>query len=149
MIEIGAVALEQGIVVAEFTSLIDTGTAISRDAFRVHGISRQMLAGEPTPDKVWPDFADFVGNSCLVAHNASFDRPFILHELALWGLSLPNQWHCTVQLSRRKLYNLPNHRLDTVYQHLFGPLPHNINRHRALDDARMAARIWGALSEAA
>jgi DNA polymerase-3 subunit epsilon len=40
------------------------------------------------------------------------------------------------------LPHLPNHRLDTVYCHLFGSLPHGVARHRALDDARMAARIW-------
>ena len=58
------------------------------------------------------------------------------------GLLLPNQWHCTLRLARKKLSELPNHRLDTVYRYLFGGLPAGIQRHRALDDARMAARIW-------
>jgi DNA polymerase-3 subunit epsilon len=35
-----------------------------------------------------------------------------------------------------------NHKLETVYKHLFGKLPEDVRQHRALDDARMAARVW-------
>jgi DNA polymerase-3 subunit epsilon len=142
VIEIGAVAVENGQIVAELATLINTNTAISYGAYRVHGISEQMLAGKPTPEDVWPRFLEFVGTSPLVAHNASFDSTFVQHELHLLGLSLVNPWHCTVRLSRRKLPRLMNHKLETVFRHLFGKLPEDVQQHRALDDARMAARIW-------
>ena len=146
VIEIGAVLLEDGRIVDEFTSLIDSGAAIHYGAYRVHGISAQMLAGQPIPHVIWPDFARFVGNAQLVAHNAPFDSSFIRHELALLGLQLANTWHCTVRLARLKLPQLPNHKLETVYRHLFGELPMGVQRHRALDDARMTARVWVALT---
>lgn len=142
VIEIGAVAIENGQIVAELATLINTNTAISYGAYRVHGISEQMLAGKPTPHEVWPWFLEFVGTSPLVAHNASFDSAFVQHELRLLGLSLAKPWHCTVRLARRKLPRLVNHKLETVYKHLFGGLPEDVRQHRALDDARMAARIW-------
>ena len=142
VIEIGAVAVENGQIVAELATLINTNTAISYGAYRVHGISEQMLAGKPTPEEVWLWFLEFVGTSPLVAHNAPFDRAFVQHELRLLGLPLLNQWHCTVQLARRKLPRLMNHKLETVYKHLFGKLPEDLQQHRALDDARMAARVW-------
>lgn len=142
VIEVGAVAVEDGQVVDELSTLIDTGTPICYSAWRVHGISADMLAGKPTPEEVWPQFREFVGESLLVAHNAPFDRTFILHEMGRLAMRLPNPWRCTVSLARKLLPYLPDHRLDTVHQHLFGPLPPEINRHRALDDARMAARIW-------
>lgn len=142
VIEIGAVAVENGQITAELATLINSGTPISYGAYRVHGISEQMLAGRPTPQEVWPWFLEFAGNSPLVAHNAAFDRTFINHELHLLGMSLANPWHCTVRLSRRKLPRLMNHKLETVYRHLFGGLPEEMQRHRALDDARMAARVW-------
>lgn len=69
------------------------------------------------------------------------------HELARLGLGLPNRWHCTVRLARQRLPHLPNHRLDTVCHYLFGPLPETVTRHRALDDARLAARVWVELAE--
>lgn len=142
VIEIGAVAMENGQITAELATLINTGTPISYGAFRVHGISEQMLAGKPTPAEVWPWFMEFVGESPLVAHNAPFDRAFVHHELGLLGMPLVNPWHCTLQLSRRKLPRIFNHRLETVYRHLFGGLPEDVQQHRALDDARMAAQIW-------
>jgi len=142
VIEVGAVAVESGIITGEFETLIDTGAAISYAAWRVHGISEAMLAGKPAPADVWPQLLDFIGNANLVAHNASFDSAFVRHELALLGHGLPNPWHCTVRLARRRLPQLPNHKLDTVYRHLFGSLPTGAKRHRALDDARMAAKIW-------
>ena len=142
VIEIGAVALENGIVVAELDTLIDTGAPISYGAYRVHGISEDMLHGKPQPEKIWGSFRDFAGDALLVAHNAPFDSAFVRHELGLLGLDLPNPWHCTVRLARQKLPQLPNHKLDTVYRYLFGSFPVSTRRHRALDDARLAARVW-------
>lgn len=142
VIEIGAVAVAGGEIAAEFATLIGVDVAIHYGAFRVHGISRSMLHGKPSPDEVWPQLMGFVGFSPLVAHNSPFDSAFIRHELALLGHGLPNPWHCTVRLARKRLPHLPNHRLDTVYRHLFGEFPHGAARHRALDDARHTAQIW-------
>ena len=142
VIEVGAVAFENGIIVAELDTLIDTGAHISYGAYRVHGISEEMLYGKPSPEDVWGRFRDFAGDAPLVAHNALFDSAFVRHELGLLGFDLPNQWHCTVRLARRQLPHLPNHKLDTVYRYLFGRLPASVQRHRALDDAKLAAMIW-------
>ena len=148
VIEVGAVAIENGQVVAELATLINTGTAISYGAFRVHGISADMLAGRPAPEEVWPWFLEFAGNSRLVSHNATFDSAFVHHELRLLGVAFNNPWYCTLQLARKKLVHLPNHSLETVCRHLFGELPKGVQRHRALDDARMAARVWVELTSA-
>lgn len=142
VIEIGAVAVENGETVAEMESLIDSGASIHHGAYRVHGISEEMLYGQPLPQEVWSRFREFAGNAQLVAHNASFDSAFVRHELGLLGFGLPNSWHCTVRLARKRLPHLPDHRLDTVYRYLFGEIPDGAQRHRALDDARMAARVW-------
>lgn len=147
VIEIGAVAVEDGCIASEFSSLVDSGAPISFGAYNIHGISQQMLAGQPLPYEIWPAFAEFVGTANLVAHNAPFDRSYVCHELALLGRQLTNPWHCTVRLARKKLPMLANHKLDTVYRHLFGELPRNVQRHRALDDARMTARVWLELLE--
>jgi DNA polymerase-3 subunit epsilon len=142
VIEIGAVAIESGRIVGELGTLIDSGAPISYGAFRVHGISEQMLAGKPSPDEAWRAFREFAGNADLIAHNSPFDSSYVCHELALLGHGLPNRWHCTVRLSRKRLPHLSNHRLDTVYRHLFGEFPPGAARHRALDDARHTAQIW-------
>ena len=147
VIEVGAVAMENGDIVAELDTLIDTGAEISYGAYRVHGISQEMLRGKPQPEDAWKSFLEFVGSAPLVAHNATFDSSFVRHEVSLLGEPITNDWHCTVRLARRRLPQLSNHKLDTVYRYLFGSLPVSVRRHRALDDARLAARIWGELRE--
>jgi DNA polymerase-3 subunit epsilon len=142
VIELGAVAVEDGCIVDEIASLIDSGASINYPAFRVHGISAEMLVGKPTSREIWPLFREFVGEAPLVAHNAPFDSGFVRSELSRLGLPLVNNWHCTVKLARKKLPQLPNHRLETVYRYLFGEIPCAVQRHRALDDARLAARVW-------
>jgi DNA polymerase-3 subunit epsilon len=142
VIEIGAVVVEGGVLVDEFTSLIRTGHPIHWAAQKVHGISDAMLRNSPVPGVVWPEFARFIGSSPLLAHNARFDLPFLQHEFSRLGLSLPNPHHCTLELSRRRLPHLPNHRLETVARHLLGELPEDCRLHRALADARLAAQVW-------
>ena len=49
-------------------------------------------------------------------------------------------------MSRRLLPRLPDYTLETIYLHLF-PDPDFIRQnHRALDDARMTAKIWMAMA---
>lgn len=142
VIEVGAVAVVGDSIVGELDTLIYTGSAISYGAYQVHGISEEMLRGKPQPEDVWSSFLEFAGDDPLVAHNAPFDSSFVRNEVSLLGKAIPNIWHCTVRLARSRLPHLPNHKLDTVYRHLFGALPVSVQRHRALDDARLAARIW-------
>lgn len=142
IIEIGAVKFGNGGVVDEFSSLIDVDVPISPSAQAIHGISSQMLRGQPQPEQVFVAFRQFVGQLPLIAHNAGFDRNFLLAEYARLGYRLTNKIECTLQLSRKRLAHLPNHKLETVYLALGGVVDQKIKRHRALDDARMAAFVW-------
>jgi len=147
VIEIGAVALEEGRVVGEFATLIDAGVSVPYAVQAIHGITDEMLAGQPRPEEALPLFAAFIRESTLVAHNAPFDLRFLSHEFARLGLGLPHPHRCTLALSRRRLPRLPDHSLETVYRHLFPEAELLRQSHRALDDARMAARIWLKLGE--
>lgn len=145
VIEVGAVAVEAGEVVGEFVTLVAAGRPIPYHASRIHGITDAMLHGQPSADEVYPALLQFLGSHPLVAHNASFDVAFLRHECGRLGLPLPNHSCCTLQRSRRALPELANHRLETVARRLFGALPPTGRLHRALDDARLAARVWLAL----
>jgi len=142
IIEIGAVALEDGIVVKEFHTLINVSERIHAAARQVHGITDEMLIGKPKADEVMPQFRTFISDSTLVAHNARFDMGFISHEFTRLGMGLTNPYHCTLELSRSLYPELMNHKLETVYRHLCGRIPEEAKRHRALDDARLVARMW-------
>ena len=73
IIEIGAVAIEDGTVTEEFHSFLNTGKPIPLAAQKIHGIRVEMLTGKPGPEEVMPRFIAFISNSVLIAHNAKFD----------------------------------------------------------------------------
>ena len=142
VIEIGAVAIEDQGIVAEFSSLIDVDKRIPWQVQQVHGITNEMLSGEPKSDEVLPEFYEFIAGSILVAHNASFDIGFLRHEFSLLGMSLNNRSLCTLKMSRKLYPYLANHKLETVSRYLLGKSCMRMQRHRALDDAKLAAMIW-------
>jgi DNA polymerase-3 subunit epsilon len=142
VIEIGAVVIEEQSIVAEFSSLIDVDTRIPCHVQQVHGITNEMLSGEPKPDEIWSEFYKFIAGSILVAHNASFDIGFLRHEFALLGMSLNNRSLCTLKMSRKLYPHLPNYKLETVSRYLLGKSCEQMQMHRALDDAKLAAMIW-------
>jgi DNA polymerase-3 subunit epsilon len=82
-----------------------------------------------------------VSDSVIVAHNAPFDTSFLNHEISRVypGHRMVNPHLCTVQLSRRVLPELMNHRLDTIADHFSIPI---VSRHRAGSDALATAEIF-------
>jgi len=142
IIEIGAVAIEDGRMTEEFESLVKVEKKIPQKVQRIHGISNEMLLNQPKLDEIFPQLRFFLKNSIIIAHNAWFDMNFLRHEAKRLSATLNNRYICTMEMSRKYYPGLPNYKLDTVYRHLFGAIATDIRRHRALDDARMAARIW-------
>jgi DNA polymerase-3 subunit epsilon len=147
VIEIGAVNIQDREIVSEFATLIDPGVFIPWGVQRIHGITDEMLIGQPTPEQVIPLFNEFIRESVLVAHNAPFDLRFLRSEFARLRMRLPHRHICTLEMSRRRFPRLRDHKLETVYRHLLGDTAESGRRHRALDDARMTARIWLKMEE--
>ena len=145
VIEIGAVALEGGSVMAEFSTLIQAPVEIPFYASQINGITHEMLIGQPTPEEVFPVFDAFIRDSILVAHNARFDLRFLRREYELLGTKLRRRHICTLEMSRSRFPHLRNHKLETVYRYLINDTASGVQTHRALDDARMVARIWLAM----
>lgn len=159
IIEIGAIAMENNQIISEFQSLVQISHPIPRHISKIHGITNDMLAGQPTPGQIYPKFKDFISDSLLVAHNAKFDIGFLQSEFNRLNRRITNQSTCTLEISRTRYPHLPNYKLSTVYKHLvgtdgdmfrkpegIGTCP-QIQQHRALDDARMVAAIWMAMDE--
>ena len=142
VIEIGAVAIKDKSIVEEFHSLIDAGRKIPKTVQKVHGITNEMLAGEPRSEQVIPLFHEFIAGATLIGHNAKFDVSFLKHEFERLKLNLTNRHLCTLDISRKRYPHLPNHKLETVGRYLFGESIREMKMHRALADARLAAMIW-------
>jgi DNA polymerase-3 subunit alpha (Gram-positive type) len=139
--EIGAFRVSGGKIVDEYQTLINPLMPIPAFISELTGISDEMVRSAPEFHEVADEFLEFVGDSVLVAHNAQFDIRFINHEIGkvFDGYRLGNPHLCTVQLSRRLLPNIDNHRLHTVADYYSITIE---NRHRAGDDALATAKIF-------
>ena len=138
IIEIGAVRLEHGREVGEFSQLIDPGRAIPEKVVELTGINAAMLAGQPTLAEVFPKFAKFLEGAVLVAHNASFDMAFLRRAFQRFGRELDAPILDTLALARNAYKELRNHKLGTVCKHLDVSLK---NAHRAVHDARATGLV--------
>ncbi len=142
IIEIGAVVVTGEDMGEEFHTLIDADKPITKAAQRTHGITREMLADQPKAEEALARFHRFIRNSTLVAHNTDFDIGFLGYEYSRIGQGLRNRHICTLKLSRKLYPGLPDYRLETVAKNILGIEIDKDRHHRALDDARLTAKIW-------
>ncbi|QYK14719.1 3'-5' exonuclease [Shewanella rhizosphaerae] len=145
-IEIGAVKLQQGVVVDRFQQLMNPGFAVSSFIADYTGITNAMLSDAPGCETVMADFADFIQGCHLVAHNASFDQKFLAAEFARINLEQSQPFACSLLLARRLFQAAPNHQLGTLVNYL--GIANDGVFHRALNDAEVTGALWLALSDA-
>lgn len=144
-IEVGAVKIDQGLIVDRFQSLMNPGFPISWFIESLTGISNDLVAKAPPCETVMAQFADWIGTLPLAAHNAGFDRVFLDAELALLGRERTNPMACTVLTARRIFPSSPNHKLATLVEYL--GLATSGTYHRALNDAEMTGYLWITMTE--
>ena len=144
-IEIGAVMLRQGEAVDRFQSLMNPGVRVNSFIESYTGITNQMVQSAPRADKVMRDFARFIDDHPLVAHNASFDRRFLVAEFRRIGARGNQQFGCSMLTARRIYPEAPNHKLETLVR--YKGLYTDGTFHRALADAEMTALLWTKMTE--
>lgn len=144
-IEVGAVKIEQGIIVGRFQELMNPGFPISRFIESLTGIGNERIAQAPPCETVMARFAIWIGEAPLVAHNVGFDRAFLDAELQQLGIERTNPMACTVLTARRIFPSAPNHKLATLVDFL--GIANNGIFHRALADAEMTGHLWITMTE--
>jgi DNA polymerase-3 subunit epsilon len=112
------------------------------EAFAVHGLSSEFLAGKPLFADVVEEFLEFLADAPLVIHNASFDIGFINAELD--RIKRPpiarERLVDTLLLARRKHPGVSN-RLDDLCSRYAIDNSHR-TKHGALLDAELLAEVY-------
>lgn len=140
IVELAGVRYEHGREVSRFSTLVDPGCSIPREASAIHGITDAMVRGAPRARTAIRDFLEFARGAVLIAHNASFDVRMLNQELARAGLPrLEVACLCTRNLARRKVPGLWDYRLETVARKLH--LTKHSQEHRALGDALLVGGL--------
>ncbi len=142
LIEIAGVRVENGQILRDrtFTSFVNPEREIPFEARQINKISDDMVKDAPRIEDVLPRFLDFAQGTTLVAHNAAFDFSFLQAEKEFcWGfIDLP-ECLCTMKMSQFVHPNEFRHSLDLLIRKFNLSMPGM--RHRALDDALLAAEV--------
>jgi len=109
---------------------------------RIHGLSDEFLADKPRFSEIVDPFLEFLGDSPLVIHNASFDIKFINAELVRVPrppISLARAID-TIEIAKAKLPGV-RYSLDELCKR-FGIDLSARSKHGALLDAELTARLY-------
>ena len=106
LVEIGAVELFNHIPTGKtYHAYINPQRDVPREAEAVHGLSSAFLKDKPVFSKIADELLEFIGDTVLIIHNASFDvgflnaelgfikRPPILYERIIDTLALAKKRH--------------------------------------------------------
>ena len=144
LLEIGAVRVEGGEVVDSFETLVAPAIEVEAEATEIHGITNEDIRSAPLTHAAIQQFAEWAGEDWLCAHNAGFDARVFGFEQARSGVALPSApFLCTLKLARKFIPESPDHKLETLCQHLD---LEDGTHHRALADA---VWCWQVLEECA
>lgn len=145
MVEIACLEIDDFVPTGRsFHTYIDPCRDMPPDAERVHGLSGVFLRGKPKFEhpEVVDAFLDFVGDLPLIAHNASFDRNFINHELGVVNRHPlhESRWIDTLALAKTRFPGMHNS-LDALCKRFKISLADR-EKHGALIDARLLAEVY-------
>lgn len=145
VIEVGACLFSGGAVKARFQSLIRPKGEISQETFELTGIDPEKLREAPLAEEVYGGFLAFLGDHPLVAHNAPFDRGFLLKTAQRLGLPFKKTVLDTLALGRILNPDMKNHRLPDLAAKYGVKLDRH---HRADTDAETAGWVAVRMAEA-
>ena len=143
LVEIGAVELLNHLPTGKvYHQYIDPQRGMPEGAFQVHGLSREFLSDKPVFKDIAQAFLDFIGDSQLVIHNASFDMKFLNHELRGAGLPIIPMARATDTLAiARVKYPGAQNSLDALCRR-FGVDNSARTKHGALLDSEILAEVY-------
>ncbi|SFB04681.1 DNA polymerase-3 subunit epsilon [Poseidonocella pacifica] len=143
IVEIGAVELFNHVATGEtYHQYINPERSMPQEAFQVHGLGDDFLRKQPVFAKIGQAFLDFIGDSQLIIHNASFDMKFLNAELGWMGLpQIPHDRATdTLAIARRKFPGSPAS-LDALCRR-FGIDNSSRTLHGALLDSEILAEVY-------
>jgi DNA polymerase-3 subunit epsilon len=112
------------------------------EAEMVHGLTASFLSDKPLFGDKAEELLDFLEDSPLVAHNASFDFGFLNYELERCGRTTVsmNRMRDTLQLARSR-HPGAKHSLDALCMRFGIDGSHRV-KHGALLDAQLLAQVY-------
>eukprot|EP00299_Pterocystis_sp_00344_P015655 c7831_g1_i1.p1 GENE.c7831_g1_i1~~c7831_g1_i1.p1 ORF type:complete len:543 (+),score=131.12 c7831_g1_i1:43-1671(+) len=168
IIEIGAVELIGGRPSGlQYHTLIETTRSIHPKATEVHGLTKQLLQGQPTISQVLPNFLNFISSrpsssysvapgpwdsaeglpsppfhTALLAHNAKFDVRMLKQEIDRLGLESPEVLNHTFCTQRCFMKVFPGERYSLESACSKFKIGAQRDTHNAVFDAKLTVQLF-------
>jgi len=141
ILQVGATRITAGKLRRQdcFEQLVDPRRGIPAAGIPIHGITPDMVAGQPVIAEVLPAFHAFAADTVLVAHNAAFDMRFLQLKEELTGVRFTQPVLDTLLLSAVVHPQQESHRLEAIAERLGVQV---LGRHTALGDAMVTAEVF-------
>ncbi|NUM59524.1 MAG: WYL domain-containing protein [Bdellovibrionaceae bacterium] len=140
IVEFGAVKWRDGQEVGRLEFLFKPKFPMTEFNISIHGITNEMVADKGKISESISEIRDFFTDSIGIAHHAPFDLGFVTFDLEKNYLSLPQDpVLCTSLISRKVIYGVENHKLQTLIKHFQFP---SLAAHRAYEDARACMFVF-------
>jgi DNA polymerase-3 subunit epsilon len=143
IVEIGAVELFNHIPTGNtYHTFINPQRDVPREAEAVHGLSGEFLKDKPGFAQIAGEFLEFIGETVLIIHNASFDVGFLNAELGFikQPLILYERIIDTLTLAKKRHPMGPNS-LDALCKR-YGIDITKRTKHGALLDSELLANVY-------
>ena len=143
IIEIGCIELNKKEVGSTYHEYINPSKTLTKDNIKIHGITNEFLTDKPIFEEIADAFLEYIQDSYIVAHNASFDIGFLNFELD--KLSKPTiskeRVIDTIKIARERF---PGQQvsLDALIKKLKINSLINRDQHGALKDAKLLTDVY-------
>ena len=141
IIQVGAARIVNNRLLRQevFNQLVDPERPLKPESIPIHGITEDMVRGQPNIDVVLPAFHEFCEDTVLIAHNAAFDMRFLQLKEERTGIKFSQPVLDTLLLSAVVHPNQESHKLDVILERLGIQIG---SRHNALEDALATAAVF-------
>ena len=143
IIEIGCIELNKKEVGSNYHQYVNPSKTLTEDNIKIHGITNEHLADKPLFEEIADDFLEFIKDSSIIAHNASFDVGFLNFELEKLSKPVIEKKRVidTIKIARERF---PGQQvsLDALIKKLKINTFINRDQHGALKDAKLLTDVY-------
>ena len=143
IVEIGIVELENHVQTGNtFHYYLNPQKDSSLEALKVHGLTKEFLANKPKFEEIVDEFLEFIEDSRIIIHNASFDIGFINSELKrLEFQEIPSSNVVDTMMLARSKFRGQSVSLDSLCRKFKIDLSER-DVHGALKDAKLLSLVY-------
>ena len=116
--EFGIIKVRNGEKIAEFECFVNPEKEIPPKVVEVTHITNEMVKDAETIDKVLPKVLDFIKDTVIVAHNATFDIGFIKYNADQLGLEFNPTYIDSLPLAKELFPNFKKYKLGIIAENL-------------------------------